>query len=323
MDLEAQHGLPVQESPDPAISASVVIPTYNRPGALAQCLEACIAQDYPPGQLEILVVEDGDQPAPNFALTDSRVRILRQNHTGPAGARNFGLKHAGGKLIAFTDDDCRPHPGWLRALAAAHRRSPRALLGGGVRNACGSNPYSTAGQLLIDFLYRDFQARASRQRFFTSNNLAGSRRIFANLNGFSVEFPMAAAEDRDLCDRWALTGGALLHVPDAVVDHHQDMNLHSFVARQFRYGRGARTLHRQRALRGMNYQVEPPWFYMRMLATPFRKAETKAETRNPCTVTALLCLSQATHLAGYFREALVSPRRRLRPHLASPHVNGA
>ena len=46
------------------------------------------------------------------------VSCLTGRRAGPAAARNAGAARARGDLLAFTDDDCRPRPDWLRRLAA-------------------------------------------------------------------------------------------------------------------------------------------------------------------------------------------------------------
>src|SRR5436190_21831253 len=92
--------------------ASVVVPTHERGPALRACLESLAALDYPPERYEVIVVDDGGS-APLDELLDPlhgrlRVELLAQRRAGPAGARNAGVMRAGGEVLAFTDDDCRP-----------------------------------------------------------------------------------------------------------------------------------------------------------------------------------------------------------------------
>lgn len=77
---------------------SVIIPTYNRPRQLAQCLEALSATRG--GNFEVIVVDDGS-PEPAEAVTHTfadRLDIicLRQKNAGPASARNAGRADGAG-----------------------------------------------------------------------------------------------------------------------------------------------------------------------------------------------------------------------------------
>ena len=100
------------------LTFSVVIPTYNRPSQLRECLEALADQDYPRTAFEVIVVDDGSTESLRGIDDLFRAKLplvfLRQQNAGPASARNTGAQHAKGRYIAFTDDDCVPARDWLR-----------------------------------------------------------------------------------------------------------------------------------------------------------------------------------------------------------------
>jgi glycosyltransferase involved in cell wall biosynthesis len=84
---------------------SVVIPSYNSARFVAGAIDSALAQTYWP--LEIVVVDDGstDNTAEVLAPYGDRIRVLRQENRGLAGARNCGLRAAKGDLIALLDAD--------------------------------------------------------------------------------------------------------------------------------------------------------------------------------------------------------------------------
>ncbi len=85
---------------------TVIIPTYNRAKRLGAAIESVRNQTY--SDWELVIVDDGstDGTAAMVRLIDdSRVRYIYQNNRGVAAARNVGLAHAGGNLIAFLDSD--------------------------------------------------------------------------------------------------------------------------------------------------------------------------------------------------------------------------
>ena len=216
------------------------------------------------------------------------------------------MQHADGQLIAFTDDDCQPEPGWLLAFQAAHRLAPFAMLGGYTRNALPRNPFATTSQLLIDYLYGYYNGASNDGRMFTSNNMAVSRDRFLEEGGFDPLFSSAAGEDRDLSARWRHRGWGLHYTPEAVVAHAHPLTLRTFVRQHFRYGRAAyyyRVREAGRSAQGV--RLEPAAFYIEMVRLPFRRAGTLEGARNA----ALLMVSQAWNAAGYLWEKIVADDR--------------
>ena len=145
---------------------SVIVPTRNRPVALARCLTSLAQQDLWPEAFEIVVVDDGSMTpvTVDAALAArTRVRVLRQEHAGPATARNLGIQRAAGTFVAFTDDDCVADRTWLSALVKALADNPGAGIGGQVVNALAGNAWSEASQLLVGFLYGYYNRDPSRR----------------------------------------------------------------------------------------------------------------------------------------------------------------
>jgi GT2 family glycosyltransferase len=283
---------------------SIVVPTYRRPERLASCLRALAQLDYPRDRFEVIVVDDGSgaPPAPWAAEIPPSldVTMISQAHAGPATARNTGAARARGDYLAFTDDDCMPEAGWLRGLAARAAPGADQVLGGRTVNALADNPYSSATQLLLDYLY-EWHAEHGGAAFFPSNNLAVPTALFRARGGFDVGFPLAAGEDREFCHRWARAGGRLVYAPDAVVRHRHHLTLASFWRQHVNYGRGALRFHRLRARSdGGRGAGTPLSFYLRLIAYPMGRARG----RRRLTLTALLSLAQIATAAGYWRERL-------------------
>jgi len=85
----------------------VVVPTRDRPELLRRTLAAIWNQDYP-GQLDVVVVFDGEQPDDSLyrEAPRRRIRLVTNRRTpGLAGARNTGIAALATELVAFCDDD--------------------------------------------------------------------------------------------------------------------------------------------------------------------------------------------------------------------------
>src|SRR5882757_6376591 len=115
---------------------SVVIPTYNRPEMLRECLES-LRREYQNERFEVIVVDDGSEPPVDLReyAGAMKLQMLRQANAGPAGARNAGAGRACGKYLVFLDDDCRAAEHWLAKFEEACRNaSPKTIFGGQLRN---------------------------------------------------------------------------------------------------------------------------------------------------------------------------------------------
>ena len=103
-----------------ALPVSVIIPAYNAEATIAAALDALTRQDFD-DDYEVIVIDDGstDRTVETAERTRSGATILRQPRAGPAAARNLGVEHARGRMLAFTDADCIPSPRWLQEGVAA------------------------------------------------------------------------------------------------------------------------------------------------------------------------------------------------------------
>ncbi len=288
---------------------SIIIPTYNRPEALARCLQACAAQDYPRDLYEVVVVNDGGAMLPEAALAALRERmnftLVTQANAGPGAARNAGAAHAQGRYLAFTDDDCAPAPDWLRQLEKGLAGQDVTLVGGSIVNALPENIYSVASHAIHDLFNAHLHNGHNPRRFFTTNNLAVPADCFHALGGF-YHF---VAEDRDFCHRWQTHGYGMLYNPQAVVQHYQRLDLRRFYAVHFSYGRGAFHYHRERARRSGGRFRFFPLSLLLMARYPYWRLGWRA-----VPVAALMVLSKIANAAGFVTATWEARQRPAESH---------
>lgn len=196
----------------PAIS--VVMPTHGRPELLRRCLCALIAQAYPADRFEIVVVEDGGPGEAEHVVHDLRERhpeprlsYLAVEQGGPGAARNAGLRHATGQVIAFTDDDTIPDRHWLLE---------------GVR-ALQAGADAVSGRTVVPLSDRPTDAEANVQGLerasFATCNVLVKRGWLDRVGGFDARFRRAYREDSDLEFRLLDAGARVVRANDAVVVH--------------------------------------------------------------------------------------------------------
>jgi GT2 family glycosyltransferase len=286
---------------------SIVIPTYARPERLRDCLAALARQTMPADAFEVVVVDDGSpQPVvpPEVATPASPIiRIIRQPNAGPSAARNRGVREAGGELVAFTDDDCRPTPTWLESLVSAHQQCTDALVGGITFNGLTDDVFATTSQMIIDLVYEHFNRDHTAAYFLTSNNILCSRAAYSELGGFDTTFFRAGAEDRDFCDRWRASGRPLRLVPEATLEHRHAQNLRQFLGLHYRYGRGAYIYQAKRRRRGTGTMQADMHFHSSLIRQLPRHLRQHRGLARKAQITAAIVLWQGANAAGFFREA--------------------
>jgi glycosyltransferase involved in cell wall biosynthesis len=204
-----------------ALDISVVIPAHDRPLRLLWLLNALEVQTLDPARWEVVVAHDCKPPTAQRLLAEHPLtlrgtlrEIERTPGTGPAPAlRNDGWRAARGTLIAFTDDDCRPDPGWLAALAAAAAASPGEVLQGSVRS--DPNEAEVLARVpwarTLEFDPPNWHAQTA--------NIAFPRELLERLEGFDEAIRGPGGEDTDLWARAEDAGAQLVAVPEARVYH--------------------------------------------------------------------------------------------------------
>lgn len=290
------------------INTSVIIPTPNVAGPLRRCLEALLPA-FPPNAETIVVCDGGTvDPLPQLGdlVVPLNMRFVQVPHGGPGYARNRGLEAARGEIACFTDDDCRPHPGWVAAIAALVTASPPRATGGVTVNGKTENPYADAAQVILELVSRHEVETCGEVRFFPTNNCAFPIAPLRKLGGFDETF--RTAEDRDLLRRWRTAGHGVTFAPLAVVDHEADPDLVAYVRKFYGYGRGAARFH---ATDGDHSYRDSASFHMRLPALV--RPELKARgPRRSAALLGLLALWEAANLAGF----VVESTRRLLPGAA-------
>jgi GT2 family glycosyltransferase len=192
-----------------------------------------------------------------------------------------------------------PTADWLLRLSERLTAAPGHAVGGHTVNRLPRNTYSTASQMLIDYLYAYFRRR--KGRFFTANNLAMETAMYRTLGGFDTDMPLAAAEDREFCDRWTDHGHPLTEAPEAVVEHAHTLDFRGFCRQHFNYGRGAYYYRRIVANRGkQSLRIEPLHFYSNLLLYP----STRESGLRWLQLSLLLVIAQAANASGFFFEKL-------------------
>lgn len=223
---------------------AVVVCSRDRPQRLRECLRALVEQQAD----EILVVDSASSSsatrdvAAEFGLTSIRIE-----EPGLAKARNAAIRETTASVIAFTDDDCIPRPGWARQILARFTRS--AAEGERIGFVAGRVVADGDGQpvsVLLGAVPRRYSGGDDASYIGHGANLAVARECWESLGGFDellgVGATLRSAEDTDLMWR-ALREGWIGHFdPSAVVSHTQWRGRVAALRASYGYGVGAGAL---------------------------------------------------------------------------------
>ena len=113
-----------------SVILSIVIPSYNSAKLLSRCIFALENQSAKKAYFEITVADDGStdetvEMLENFqARTELKLQWTTIKNSGPATARNAGVKISSGPWIGFLDADVIPNPDWVETALKLIRNHP-------------------------------------------------------------------------------------------------------------------------------------------------------------------------------------------------------
>lgn len=195
---------------------TVAVSTYRRAALLPRLVRALERQTLARDRFEVVVCDNGSDDATGEVLARLRtetpldLRVVRADvNRGPGAGRELAWRAGRAPVVAFTDDDCQPEPGWLDAVLAAQADAPSVAVGRTV-------PDPEQVHLLVDFARTQ---RVEDARFAQTCNVAYRRADLERAGGFDPAFTTPGGEDTDLALRVERLGSPRRFVPEAVVRH--------------------------------------------------------------------------------------------------------
>jgi glycosyltransferase involved in cell wall biosynthesis len=278
----AVHSDPSIETPDSQLPfASIVVPTtFDRFDQLQRCAERLSSLDYP--DYEVVIVDNrpdrpNGQAERDVISTFPRVRVITEQVRGISAARNRGVAASTGEFVAFTDDDVKPHPAWLRRIGARYAADPEVS---SVTGLVVPDEFETVTQLWFEqsgvgldrnFHRYEYRSIASdtgflgwhRERFMvrrTENNrqvdhwlymigsfgmgcnLSFRRKFLDHYGGFDLALgagtPSRGGEDIIPMIELLFSGHTLVYEPSAIVSHAHRRTYEDLREQIYGYGVG-------------------------------------------------------------------------------------
>jgi glucosyl-dolichyl phosphate glucuronosyltransferase len=219
------------------VFVSVVIATRNRAALLGQTLDALAAQEWPADAFEVIVADNGSTDSTPAAVDRAGhgatcVRYLFVPTPGKSYAVNAALAVARGDLIALTDDDVQPEPGWIEALMLAVQECNADFVAGRIRPIWEIDPPRWMSPALYGVLAipdngdirLDISMHSSSSAMPIGANMAVRRPVIARLGGLRTDLgklsgSLRTGEDHEFFLRLLHAGCRGIYEPSAVVRH--------------------------------------------------------------------------------------------------------
>lgn len=197
------------------LAASVVIPHYNDPASLDLCLKAIEAQRFPRDRFEVIVADNASPCGIEAvrAVVRDRARLVEVPEQGAGPTRNGGAAVAEGAVLAFTDSDCVPDPGWLEAGLRALDNAD--IVGGSMTVLVNRSHTLTPAEAFELVFAFDNRAYVEKKHFTVTANLFVRRADFYRVGGFR----RGVSEDQEWCLRAKAKGLRIAYAEKAQVGH--------------------------------------------------------------------------------------------------------
>ena len=202
---------------------SVVIPLYNKAAYLCKSIESVISQAY--NDFECIIVDDGStdssaEIADGYSAKYQNIRVVHQQNSGVAIARNKGVKESLGDYICFLDADDWWDPNFLLSINETITKIPDAGI-------YGTNYYyykhgKKEVRVNIKTGVFDYFKEYSKnlQMPLTSSSVCVPKKIFIEMSGFNPKLKLG--EDFDLWIRIALKYTTVF-IEDPLAYYNQDV----------------------------------------------------------------------------------------------------
>jgi cellulose synthase/poly-beta-1,6-N-acetylglucosamine synthase-like glycosyltransferase len=210
---------PTNTHADDPPHASVIVATYNAQATLGDCLDSLLRLDYPADRLELICVDNASTDATPQLLAryQGRIHSLYETMRGPAAARNRGLQHASGTVVAFTDADCVVDRAWLRHLVRPLSDERVGVAGGRILSRRPCNVIEAFGEQIHD---HDRAMHSPSAPYAITMSWASRRDVLERIGRFDQT--LLRSSDVDCAYRMVDAGYRLAYVRTAIIYHRNE-----------------------------------------------------------------------------------------------------
>ncbi len=222
------------------VELSIIIPVYNRPEEIQELLNSLILQTNT--DFEVIIVEDGSESTCESIVRafEDRLKIhyVYQKNTGPAFARNYGMKLAKGNYFIFFDSDCVIPPNYIQEVYEELQSYYVDAFGGADTAHDSFTDLQKAINYSMTSIFTTGGIRGKKQAIGQfqprSFNMGVSKEVYQKTGGFGRIFP---GEDPDFTLRIWKAGFQTRFFPKAYVYHKRRLSFSKFSKQVYGFGK--------------------------------------------------------------------------------------
>ena len=223
---------------------SIIVPVYNGENIIGACLKSLLAQDYPKDKYEVIAVDNNSKDKTADIIKEYSVHYLFESKVqGSYAARNTGVRHAKGEILAFTDADCVADKGWLKKGIMGFVGGKIGCVAGSIK---GYEPANYIEEYLIkrEILSHKKESSGTVLPYAKTANAFYRKEVFDKIGLFEERW--ASGGDADLSWRMQLkTDYKILFKPDTVIFHKHRSTLCSLFQQCSTWGIGSTLLYKK------------------------------------------------------------------------------
>lgn len=226
------------------MDVSVEISTFNNCDITRKTLLCLATQSFPADRFEVVISDDGstdgslemfDDLAPTLPYA---LRVIRNDHKGPAHAHNCGIRAAQGNIVIMLAADIFASRDLITEHVRVHETNPfpNVIVCGKLVQSCETprTSFQRGWDVLIDKLFRTEKHDLRHGGFLVSN--LSFKRDFMIEKGMFLDWPPAAQEDLELGFRLRQQGARMIHSEEALGYHFHPVTVLAVARRAYTEG---------------------------------------------------------------------------------------
>jgi len=244
---------------------SIIVPVLNGEATIEPLLKSFLEMDYPKEKIELVIVDGNSTDKTRDIAARYPVKLLTEKREGPNVARNTGIKHTSGEIVAFTDSDCTVPKNWVKKISENFKDQRIGCVGGNVKRLNDDFLSKYADNSIIPVMrtykkHKQLDSVGSLVGCPVGCNMSFRRTAIEDAGGFDENVRYSFEED-ELIERICRNGYKVTLDPQVIVWHKHRSNLKDLLKQTFKYGRGVGGLLK----RPKNQKLVQRWFFITLI----------------------------------------------------------